>query len=511
MLLTARNAARQHEFSVRMAVGGSRIRLFRQLLAESAVLVATGAALSWLFALAATRALGAWSELDVNLAPDRTVLLFTLGVSFLAALIFGLAPLRSAVRVPLGFVLKISAATAHRDRRKWLNGNIVVALQVSICLMLIISAGLLVRTLRNLEHVNLGLRTSGLLVFGINPQRHDASGTTVIRFYETLLDRLRSIPGVEAATLMQNRLGSGWSNNTSAYVDGKNPRGEGAPSSPMRWNIAGPDFFRTLGTPLRYGRDFNEADTATAPKVAIINETFAERYFANRNPLGHQVSFSRRATASRYTIVGVAANSKYTGVREDNRPMAYFPYTQVLGVGTMHIELRTAGDPATFLSVVRRTVAEFAPGLPLLQPMTQQRQFESSFNQERLIARLSMFFGILATLLVATGLYGTLAYTVSRRTAEVGIRMALGAQRSQVLWMVLRESLAVAAAGAVPGIALAAGAGRLLRSMLYGLAPGDPATFAVAVAGLALVCLSASLIPARRATSVDPMVALRYE
>jgi ABC-type antimicrobial peptide transport system permease subunit len=209
--------------------------------------------------------------------------------------------------------------------------------------------------------------------------------------------------------------------------------------------------------------------------------------------------------------VGVAANSKYTEVREGDIPMAYFPYTQLSGVSTMHVELRTAGDPASYLPEVQKTVREFAPDLALLQPMTQQQQFASSFSQERLIARLSMFFGLLAALLVATGLYGTLAYTVSRRTAEMGVRMALGADRGEVLWMVLRQSLVLCVFGAAVGFPFAIAAGRFLRSMLYGLAPGDPVTFAAALAGIFVVCFVASVIPARRAASIDPIVALRYE
>jgi len=222
MLLVARNAARRREFSVRMAIGGSRARLLRQLLTENLLLVSAGAALGWMFAIAATGALSAWSGLNLSLAPDRTVLLFTLAISIAAALAFGLAPLRSAVRVPIGLALKTSSATASQDPAKLWGRKIVIALQVSLCLMLLIGAGLLVRTLQNLQNVNLGIRTSGLLVFGLSPQRTRSDADT-IHFYETLLNRLRSLPGVESMTLMQNRIASGWSNNTSAFVDGKSP------------------------------------------------------------------------------------------------------------------------------------------------------------------------------------------------------------------------------------------------------------------------------------------------
>jgi predicted permease len=509
MMLNARNASRQREFSVRLAIGGSRMRLFRQLLAESVLLVAAGAVLGWLFGFVATRALSVWSALNENLSPDRTVLLFTLGVTALAALLFGLAPLRGAVNTPIGLALKTSSATSFQDRGRVRGRKFVVTLQVCLCLTLLIAAGLLLRTLRNLQNVDLGIRTSGLLVFGISPQQH--SDLEAIRFYESLTNRIRGLPGVLSVTLMQNRIGSGWSNNTTPYVDGRKPEDKEAH---MRWNAVGPDYFATLGTRILYGRDLTEADSAKAPKSVVINETFARRYLKGQNPLGHQVGLSNEKNAPQWTVVGVAADSKYSGVQEKPTAMAYFPYKQleeIEGVGTMHVEVRTVGNPASFLPAIERAVREFAPDVPLLEPMTQRDQFDSSFSTERLIARLAIFFGLLAALLVATGLYGTVSYAVTRRTAEVGVRMALGAQRSQVFWMVLKESLAVCAFGIAAGLPLALAGTRVLRSMLFGVAPGDPITVVFGLVGLTAVVLLASYIPAHRAASVDPMVALRYE
>jgi predicted lysophospholipase L1 biosynthesis ABC-type transport system permease subunit len=212
-----------------------------------------------------------------------------------------------------------------------------------------------------------------------------------------------------------------------------------------------------------------------------------------------------------YTIVGVAANSRYTSVREADRPMAYFPYTQVRSIGGLHVELRTSGDPAALLPEARRVVQEFGPDMPLLQPMTQKDQFSESFADERLFARLATFFGVLASVLVATGLYGALAYRVSRRTSEIGVRMALGAERRQVLWMVIRESVILSLIGVAVGLPLAAAGSRLLKTMLFGLSPADPLSFAAALGGIAVVVAGASLLPARRAASVSPIVALRYE
>jgi predicted permease len=504
LLLAARNAARRREFSVRLALGGSRGRIFRQLLVESLLLVAAGALLGWLFAIAASNALGAWSDIQVSLEPDRRVLLFTLAISLLAGLIFGLAPLVSAVRVPIALALKTSSATAFQEKGKFRAGKVVAALQVALCLMLLAGAGLLIRTLRNLEQERLGFHADGLLVFGLSPNVH--SDAEAIRFYQATLTRLTQLPGVRSASVMQNRIGSGWANNTTPFVDGKNPQERGG--SLMRWNAVGPGYFKVLGIPLLYGRDFNDADSQNSAKVVIVNETFAKKLLPSRNPLGHQASFTSKLP---FTIVGVAANSKYTGVREDDRVAAYFPYTQIKGIGDMHVELRTAGNPLSILPAVRKSMAEFAPNLALLQPMTQRAQFDASISTDRLVARLAVFFGGLAVLLVATGLYGTLAYTVSRRTAEMGIRMALGAQRNEVLRMILRESLVVCVAGLALGLPLVFLSTRLLQSLLFGLAPRDPLTIAAAAAGIIAVTVIASWIPARRAATIDPQVALRYE
>jgi predicted permease len=519
MLLMARNAAREREFSLRMAIGAGSGHLFRQLLTESLLLVGAGAALGWLFAQWSTRALAAWSQFDVSIAPDRMVLLFTLGVSVLAALAFGLAPLRNAVRVSPGLALKSSAAATTQDRKKHRAGRLVVALQVSMCMALLVGAGLLLRSLRNLETSNLGLQASGLLVFGVTPPQNLHSEPEKLHFFEGLTTRLRSLPEVEAVTLMENRIGSGWSNNTYAYVDGVLPAG-GNDQSAMRWNAVGAGYFTVLHIPLLLGRDLTEADSTTAAKVVLVNHTFAERFLKGRSPIGHHVAFdgaqdpSSKTQPAQYTIVGVAADSRYRAVDEEARPMAYFPYGQLAGIdgiATMHFEVRTAGSPMALLPEVRSLVREFGPDVPLLEPTTQQEVFADSFSQQRLMGRMAIFFALLAALLVATGLYGTLAYRVSRRTAEIGVRMALGAQRRQVLWMVLRESLAVAGAGLLLGIPLAIAASRQLRSSLFGLAPSDPWSFAAALGGIVVVTLLASLIPARRAASVDPMKALRME
>ena len=509
MLLVARNAARQREFSLRMALGGGNVRLFLQLFAESILLVAAGAGLGWLFAVSATRALARWSLLDRSLAPNTTVLLFTLAVSVLVALVFGLAPFRSALRVPVGLALRTSSATAFQDRSSHRSGQMVVVLQMSMCLVLLVGAGLLVRTLRNLETLNLGLRSAGLLVFGLTPQQQVHNDAEGIRFYQALLTRVRTLPGVQSATVMRQRLGEGWSSNTDAFVDGQKPKVNGWAS--MRWNAVGADFFHVLGIPILLGRDINDADTSAAPNVVVVNQTFAKRYLPDTIAIGHMVSFGNGPESKRYAIVGVAADSKYTDVREEARPMAYFPYSQVPGILSMQIELRTAGDPTALLSEVRPAVNEFAPNLALLQPKTQEEQFYESLSGDRLFARLATFFGLLAILLVATGLYATLAYKVVRRTAEIGVRMAVGAQQHQVLWMIIRESLVLCALGVLLGLPAAIAGARLLKAMLFGLQPGDPLTLAAALAGIAMIAVAASFVPARRASLLNPIAALRCE
>jgi predicted permease len=511
MLLVARNAGREREFSVRMALGASKTVIFRQLLTESLLLVTAGGLMGWGFAILATRALASWSAMDLSLSPDGRVLVFALVLCALAALIFGIAPLRSAVSTPSSAALTTGALSSRQSKKKIRTGQLVVAAQISLCLMLLVGAGLLVRTLANLESADLGLQARGLLAFGVAPPATIKNDAEAVQFYTQVQSRLRALPAVESATLMVNRLGSGWSNNTGVFVDGAVPTGK--KFAPMRWNGVGSDYFHVLKVPILLGRDFTDADTTAAPKVAIVNQTFADKYIKDANKLGHHISQlgASGEKSTQYSIIGVVADSRYTSVRETATPMAYFPFTQTPGISTMQFELRVHGRPTAVVSDVHRVVKEFGPDLSLLQPMEQQEQFDLTFTDERMFARLSIFFGLLAALLVATGLYGTMAYRVSRRTPEIGVRMALGAQRGQVLWMVLRESLLVCAAGILVGLPVALACSRLLKSMLFNLSPFDPLAFALALAGVCLVTLLATAIPARRASSVNPIIALRYE
>ena len=507
MLLMARNATRQREFSVRQALGAGRGELFRQLLAESVILVSAGGALGWGFAEMATRLLGRWAQIESSLAPDRTVLLFTLGVLVVSAILFGLAPLRVALAGGAQLALKTSAATSNTDAGKSRTGKIIVALQMALCVVLLVGGALLIRSMRNLENTPLGMRVDGLVVFGVKP--NIKSIPEGIAFYQNLMNQLRVLPGVESVTIMEERLGSGWSDNGGMMVDGLAKDPASGSSRWIRSNVAGPDFFQTLGVPILAGRDFTDADTATSPHVGIINEQFAQRYFPNLNPVGHTIG----TEDGRYTmtVVGVVKDHKYRSIDETPIPMAWYMYSQIPITGAMQVEMRVHGDPFEILPAAQKTLRQINPNLPLIRPMTQRAQFNTTIAGQILFARLAGFFGLLAVVLVATGLYGTLAYRTSMRTAEIGVRMAVGARRGQVVWMILKDSLLLTAVGIAVGIPLAMLVGRALTSSLYGVKPLDAISYLLAVVGVAVVALAASALPARRAASVDPMRALRME
>jgi predicted permease len=507
MLLMARNAARRREFSLRLALGAGRGELFRQLLTESAVLVAMGGVLAWLFASAATRSLAAWAHIESSLAPDSEVMLFTLVILVVAALLFGLAPLRLALATGPAMALKTSSATSNTDAGKSRTARVVVALQMALCLVLLVGGGLLVRTLQNLENIDLGFSTQGLVVFAVNP--HITSLTQGRSFYQALMDRLRVLPGVEAVTVMEERLGSGWSDNSDMMVDGKMPEVASGQSRTVRSNVVGPDFFHTLGIPILAGRDFLSSDTATSPHVGIINEQFAKRFFPNQNPIGHTIGTDNGQYTM--TVVGIVKDHKYRSIDETPIPMAWYKYDQIPILGAMQVELRVQGKPLAILPEAQKALQQLDPSLPLIDPITQQAQYETTISQQSLFARLAGFFGLLAVVLVATGLYGTLAFRVSHRTAEIGVRMAVGAQRGQVLWMILRDSLVLTAVGIAVGLPLASLVSKALASSLYGVTPFDALSYSLAVLGVVGVALAASLIPARRAANIDPLTALRAE
>jgi predicted permease len=498
MMVQAKNSVRQHEFSLRKAIGASHSTIFRQLLCESLMLVGSGAALGWLFAVSATRVLASWSDIETGLSPDTTVLLFTLVVSVLAALVFGLVPLWSALRAPAAGILRSSSSNTTATRNRVAAGRALLSAQIAVCLVLLMAAGLLLRTLRNFATQSLGMETNGLLVFGISPQ---GSSDTHI-FYRRLLDHIGQLPGVISVSMAENRPGTGWSDNNELTLDGILHQG-----LLLRSNDVGAGFFHTMGIPVVAGRDIAESDVEKSQPIALVNETFVKRFLANTDPLGHVLGSGQ----NQRTIVGVVSDSKYEGVAEEAMPMAYYAAMQFSSLGTMHLEVRTRGAAMALLPALRKSLAALYPSIPLERVMTQQEQFDKSYGHQRMFAALGGFFGFLATLLVATGLYGTYSFRVSRRQSEIGLRIALGATRIQVLTMIMGESLLVLVFGLAAGIPLTLLAVRSLKSMLYGISPFDPGTFALAIVALAVVSGCAALAPARRAASVEPMKALRTD
>ncbi|HEY9138279.1 MAG TPA: ABC transporter permease, partial [Terriglobus sp.] len=509
MLLMARNANRQREFGLRFALGAGRREIARQLLTESMLLVAMGGAVAWGFALLATRALGAWAQIGSSLQPDMMVLGVTMALLVLLALVFGLAPLRAAMSSASQSGLRSSATASQTSKQKMRAGNAVIMAQIAMCLVLLVSAGLLLKTLRNLLHTPMGQKPEGLVVFGIRPL-HVHSNEQSIAFFTALQQKLRVLPGVTSVSMADNRPGSGWSSNRGGLLlDGHNANGLTADQVHYRQNTVAADYFHTMGVTILEGRDFTDADTATAPMVAVVNETFAKKYVGSLHAVGHVLSTPRGGLSAQ--IVGVVEDHKYTSIMETTRPMLWMVYTQQKDVTQMHVEMRVVGEPMSILPEVRRVVAQMDPDVPLLEPATQVAVFEKSISQQIMFARLAGCFGVLAVVLIATGLYGTLAYRMSQRKAEIGVRMALGAQRTQVVWMVLRGSLLLCVGGVLLGIPLAFVAGRGLESSLYGMKALDVTSYLFAITGVALVALLASAVPARRAASVDPLEALRAE
>jgi predicted permease len=502
LLILARNAARQREFAIRIATGARPARIFRQLLTESVLLTSAGAALGWILAIGATRALAAWARIDTGLVPDRLVLLFTLGIASLVALAFSLAPFWSTMRLSVDQTLKSTSQSMSQSRGHVRSGNAAIAFQIAMCFTLLVGSGLTVRTLLNYEHQSLGMRANDLLIFDLTPQGLSGKVQTW-SLYNRLLDRMKAIPGVEAASVVQWRPGSGWLSSGGIRLDGNELRKSSGSRAEIYSNSVGPDFFHTMGISVLQGRDITAADTPSSPPVIVVNEEFAQQFLKD-GALGHRIDDGLE-------IVGVVTDSKYRSVTESKMPTIYYALAQTGMSGQLTVEVRAASRPMALLPEVQRAVHDLDPNLPLQNPATQAAQFERSYVTPKLFARLALGFGALAVVLVATGLYGTLAYRLQRRRGEIGIRMALGALRSTVLWMILRESLLIAAAGFVIGLPLALAVSHLLRSQLYHVSDLDPASFGVAVAVTLLVALGAALLPARRASRIHPMEALRTE
>ena len=523
-LLLARASARRKEIAIRLAMGASRSRLVRQLLTESLLLSLGGGVVGLLFALwtidllkSATPPDGIFSfTLDYKL--DGRVLAFTFLLSLATGVIFGLAPALQASRPDLVPALKDEASAAAQGRRLSLRSALVVA-QVALSLVLLIGAGLFLRSLNNAQSIDPGFNADKILDAQLNINLLRYTKAQGREFYRQVIERIEALPGVESASLARVVPMSGAGRTSSFLIQGQPgpdnvSRSEGTGPDvdnqyTVNTNVIGLKYFSTMGIPLLRGRDFTPQDNEGAPLAAIVNEAFARRYFDGEEALGKRLSF-RGAQGPWAEIVGVARDIKYRTLGEIPRPSVYVPLPQNHETG-MALHVRTIGDPVSVAGAVRREVQALDQNLPVtnLQPMSAV--LGSSLFAARMGAVLLAIFGLLALLLAAVGLYGVMSYTVARRTREIGIRMALGAQTGNVLRLVLKEGMVLVGGGVAAGLIAAAAVTRLLASFLYGVSPLDAATFAAIPLVLALAALLATYLPARRAAKVDPMIALRYE
>jgi predicted permease len=530
-LLLSRAATRRKEIAVRLAAGASRLRLIRQLLTESLLLAVLGGALGLAFAywgrdvLVALRPLAATLP-DLKL--DLRVLGFTTAVTILTGILFGLAPALRATKVDLTFTLKDGAGQTGYSRSR-LSKGLVIA-QVAMSLVLLIGAGLFVRTLRNLARIDLGFNRKNLLLFSVNPGAIGYKNERLANLYQQLLERIETTPGVRSATASDFTPLSG-SSTSSFCMPGYTPK----PGENLSYLSVAANYFETMEMPILQGRGLSSHDieplisamatiqnsVGKPPKdfveprrVAVINQAMARKYFSNVDPIGRRFSFSLPCKDGEgIEIVGVVRDAKYGGLKWEILPVAYVAYVNPsFGAPPgMTFTVRTAGDPVEMTAAIRKATQEVEPRLPLYGIQTQDAQIAQLVTQERLFASLSSFFGLLALVLVAIGLYGVMSYTVARRTHEIGVRMALGAQAADVLRLVMRETLCLALAGVALGVPAALVATRWIESQLFGLTPHDPMTITMVMLSLMAVMALAGYLPARKAARVDPLVALRCE
>lgn len=512
-LLLARSSSRQREIAVRLALGASRKRLVRQLLVESVALSLLGGALSILVAswsagllLRALPVDGAATVLSAD--PDLRLASFAFGLSLVSGLVFGIVPALQSTRAELAPVLKNEAGSLLGGSSGFrLRKGLVVA-QVALSLLLLIGCGLFTRSLMNLRELDPGFQPERLLGFFVDPSLNGYDPARRVAVFERIRDEAEAEPGVQSASMAQVALmtNSNWSG--TVLVDGYEPKEDENMNPDV--NGVGPEFFATLGITLVAGRDFSAADVPGAPKVAIVNEAFARYFFGDGDPLGRRFGFARDKLKD-ITIVGLVRDGKTASLREGPIRFVYLPYRQSQDLGAMAFYVRSTLDPDTLGPRLREIVRQVDPALPLTSLKTMRAQIGESLFVERMVAALSAAFGLLATLLAALGLYGVMSYAVARRTREIGIRMALGAEARSVLVMVLKEVGWLATIGVLIGLPSGYGLGRLVESQLFGLTARDPLTFALATATLLLSAFVAGYVPALRATRVDPMVALRYE
>ncbi|HEV7474999.1 MAG TPA: ABC transporter permease [Pyrinomonadaceae bacterium] len=515
-LLLSRAAARRAEMSLRLALGANRFRIIRQLLTESLLLAAIGGALGILFAQWGVKVLvtlvARTSPLDVH--PDVLILAFTAGVTLLAGVIFGMAPALSASKTDLTTALKEkNPGKGRRGLRLNLASALVVS-QVALSMVLLAGAGLFARSLMKLQEENVGFNRDNVLLVGIDPRLGGYKPTELSTLYGQLMDRLNQIPGVEASTIATYSPISGTGRSSTVTVRGyAQAPGENQDVDDL---LIGPDYCKALGVPILLGREFNVRDTPSSQKIAVINKAFAQHYFNGANPIGRRFQFGEDDDPDRgpeLEIVGMIGDIKYGSAKENAQPTAYRPILQVddSDAYSSNVEIRTSGDPSSLAATVRQAIEQVDPKLPVFGVTTLREQLSGALQQEKLIAQLVSFFGVLALLLASIGLYGLMAHGVVRRTKEIGIRMALGAERRSIIWMVLKETVVLVLIGVVIGVPAAIGLSRLIASQLFGTSPSDPITLVGGALLLVGVALLAGFLPARKASKVDPLIALRYE
>ena len=513
-LLLARTAARRREIAVRLSLGAARRRLVRQLLTESLLLAVTGGALGLILAFWGTRLLVAFllageTGAFMDATPDMNVLAFTIGLSLVTGLFFGLAPALRSTRLELTPELKGETARVPGTKVAW--PKALVSLQVALSLILLIGAGLFLRSLVRLRTMDTGFDKNNVLEVSMDPTLTGYTQQQAQVFYRKLQDRVSRLPGVESVSFSSIGLvsGSGW--GSGIEVPGYQPK-DGDPG-PDR-NVVGPTYFGTLRIPMIRGRDFGLQDNANSSRVAIVNETFARFYFGRENPIGRHIGQGNGEHRADFAIVGVAKDGKYAGLREKTPRFWYIPYEQYDKKGvhglTMYVRTRT-NEPLKQTNAIRQAVRAIDPNVPIFNFKTLEQQIDDDLATDRMVATLSTFFSLVTVFISAIGLYGVMTYAVTKRTREIGIRMALGAQRTTVIGSMMGEVCALVAIGLACGLLFAMGLGKFLATLLFEIKPHDRTAFIAATALATVVTLIAGYLPARRAASIDPTIALRYE
>lgn len=513
-LLLARATSRQKEIAIRLALGSGRRRIVQQLLVESLLLSVTGGLAGLGLAIWADKALIGFlptgsTPLTLSSTPDWRLLAFNMGVSILTGLAFGLAPALQTTRPDMANTLKDQAGAVIGGGSALTRKALVVS-QIALSLLLLIGAGLFIRSLQKLKDLDPGFRTTNLLAFRVDPTLNGYPQERTKNFYRQLQESLNALPGVETAALavMPVLEGNEW--DQWVTIDSYSPKTGELPDPHM--NFLSPDYFKTMEITLLAGRDFRRTDGLTTPKICIVNETFAKKYFAGTSAIGHKIGMGiDPGTKTDITIVGVARSTKYESMRDEIPTEVFRPYQQMDFATGITAYVRTARDPEQIFNSIRQGVHDLDANLPIFDMETLERTMQDSLVTERLVALLSTGFGLLATLLASIGLYGVMAYTVARRTREIGIRIAIGAARNDVIWLVMREVLTMLAIGIAVALPAAWILTQMVRSQLYGIEPADPVSIVAATLAIAAVAALAGYLPAYRATRVDPMHALRYE